>query len=385
MKTSLTYELNGLPDFYRKVLGCYTLAAKNVRNSSLFIINNIKSSYHYNDENKTYIIIENLHQNQKDVLNYVNRAITILNQKKLGKQKNKENSKDTVKLFSYYTNVIDKSTYYQIFDKTLLENALKYKESVSEYKDYTIIHSSVAQSVVHNLCDDFQNGFKALKSHKNGSEGFNGKPQMPKYKDKTEDQSFSISAQGFTDKGQLIKIGKNHVLYQDYNKKLPVLKDLSIPFNDFNLLEFIKRDIAKRGLDKKRGVTYEIAEVRVIAGKHKQLPTVEYVVSFERELKDFFPDIIAKSILLKGKEFFKLKDKDKLEVVKEYFNNDYRADKNNHNSSNSNKDIPYFMSVDLGVVNFATVCYFTENKNTNLVISGKKLKHKIDTLDGRID
>ena len=74
-----------------------------------------------------------------------------------------------------------------------------------------------------------------------------------------------------------------------------------------------------------------------------------------------------------------LKDNDKLTVIKDYFNNDYK------NLNNDSKDVPYFMGLDLGVVNFATVSFYTANRDKNYVISGKTLKSRINNLDIKID
>ena len=87
------------------------------------------------------------------------------------------------------------------------------------------------------------------------------------------------------------------------------------------------------------------------------------------------------------KDFFELKDNLKLNVIKEYFNNDYKNLNNNVNDKdfNSIKDVPYFMGLDLGVVNFATVSFYTANRDKNYVISGKTLKSRIHNLDVKID
>ena len=43
------------------------------------------------------------------------------------------------------------------------------------------------------------------------------------------------------------------------------------------------------------------------------------------------------------------------------------------------------MGLDLGVVNFASVSFYTANRNKNYVISGRTLKSRITQLDNRID
>ena len=83
MKINLTYTINKklIPDFYNEVLSCYGLSAKNIKNSTLFIIKNIFTSYCYNKELKTYTLKENLHQNQLDIISTVNQTIIVLNSK----------------------------------------------------------------------------------------------------------------------------------------------------------------------------------------------------------------------------------------------------------------------------------------------------------------
>ena len=101
MKTNLTYCVNKnlIPDFYYEVLTAYGLSAKNIKNSSLFIIKNIFNSYTFNKELKSYQLKSNLHANQQEVIKLTNQAITILNQKlKIKFDKNQELPEDQRKL-----------------------------------------------------------------------------------------------------------------------------------------------------------------------------------------------------------------------------------------------------------------------------------------------
>ena len=83
MKINLTYTVkkNLIPDFYYEVLSCYGLSAKNIKNSSLFIIKNIFNSYTYNKELNNYQLKDNLHQNQLEIIHTVNQTILNLNAK----------------------------------------------------------------------------------------------------------------------------------------------------------------------------------------------------------------------------------------------------------------------------------------------------------------
>ena len=67
-------------------------------------------------------------------------------------------------------------------------------------------------------------------------------------------------------------------------------------------------------------------------------------------------------------------------MIKDYFNNDYKnlINEQNKTLNNQSKEILYFMGLDLGVVNFAAVSFYTANREKNYVISGKTLKSKIN-------
>lgn len=275
--------------------------------------------------------------------------------------------------FKTYAEIIDKTTYYQILDKSLLENVIKTKEkNKPEFKDYTVVYSHLAQSVLQKLCDEFNHYFKAVKSFSKDKNNFTGNPRQPNYKAKTSAISFDISIQRFTQVGKILFIGNNHKLYHDYDKKNLISKELVDKFNSFNLLEAINQDIKNKDLQG------NVIQIRVIPSKFKQQPKIEYVLSYEKELQGFYPDLLAKSIETKGKDFFKLKDKDKLALIKDYFNHDYVE-------SNPNNATPYFMGIDCGLVNFAAISIFNQDRDLNYVVSGRILKNKIIKIDNKLD
>ena len=416
MKINLTYTVNkkSIPDFYCEVLNCYGLSAKNIKNSTLFIIKNILTSYTYDKDLKTYTLKNNLHQNQLDIISTVNQTISTLNAKLKAKyeqklniynkdkekyekdNKNKEQKEEfTLKepkliQFNEYSQTIDSKTYYQIINKTLLENVIKTKELNNiNYQDYSEVHSHLAQSVVQQVCDEYNYYFKALKEYfltkdKNINQGevngFTGMPKEPQYKAKHSKITFEISKQRFNNDGTVLLIGSKHKLYKDYAKKELINNSIVEKFNSFSLMELINKDLKTKNIHYLQNIeNYEIVGIRVIPGKYKKLPKIEYIISFNKELEGFYPALIKKSQLMYGKDFFELKDKDKLSVIKEYFNNDYK------NLNNKVNNVPYFMGLDLGVVNFAGVSFYTANRDKNYVISGKSLKNRISNLDIKID
>lgn len=413
MKINLTYTVkkNLIPDFYYEVLSCYGLSAKNIKNSTLFIIKNIFNSYTYNKDLNHYQLKDNLHTNQLDILNTVNQTIITLNAKLKSKYNSKLNLFNQLKAehlnsgnkeefkekqpkliqFNQYSSNIDSKTYYQIINKSLLENVIKTKELMNKkFIDYGEVHSHLAQAVVQQVCDEYNYYFKDLKEyfiqHKdktiNNSQSnhFTGLPKEPQYKAKQSKITFEVSKQRFNNNGTVLIIGKNHKLYKDYAKKELLNNHIIEKFNSFNLMEVINNDLKDKNIHYLQHIdNYDIVGIRVIPSKYKKLPKIEYIISFNKELNGFYPALIEKSQQRYNKDFFELKDKDKLSVIKDYFNNDYKK------LTNQSKEIPYFMGLDLGVVNFAAVSFYTANRDKNYVISGKTLKSRISQLDHRID
>ena len=112
--------------------------------------------------------------------------------------------------------------------------------------------------------------------------------------------------------------------------------------------------------------------------KHINIENSFWKSSYEKELKGFYPDLLQKSIETKNKDFFKLKDKEKLSLIKDYFNHDYVK-------VNPNNPIPYFMGIDCGLVNFASISIYNQHRDLNYVVSGRTLKNKIIKIDTKLD
>jgi len=431
MKINLTYTVkkNLIPDFYYEVLSCYGLSAKNIKNSTLFIIKNIFNSYIFNKELNIYTLKHNLHTNQLNILNTVNQTITQLNAKlkskyesklqlyyKAKEEFNKINNKDNKKefkekepkliQFNSYSNEIDSKTYYQIINKSLLENVIKTKENINkEFIDYGEVHSHLAQAVVQQVCDEYNYYFKALKEyfiqHKDKTinndkiNHFTGMPKEPQYKAKHSKITFEISKQRFNNNGTVLLIGNKHKLYKDYAKKELIKPEVTEKFNTFNLMEVINNDLKDKNIHYLQNINnYEVVGIRIIPGQYKKLPKIEYIISFNKELNGFYQALIEKANERYNKDFFELKDNLKLSLIKDYFNNDYKNLNNEQNKKLNNNDdesltkpnnIPYFMGLDLGVVNFACVSFYTANRDKDYVISGKTLKSRVKQLDNRID
>ena len=398
MKINLTYQLNikqlvnanqaiinktiidkkSLED-YLQVLSYYGLAAKNIYNSALFIVNNILTSYEYDKNNHNYKLKNKLHDNQQDIINTVNLAINTINNKRLNKLKNKANNKSKIKkpkplvLLSLYENTITKSVYYQIINKTVLEETIKLKEKHNKvYQDYTLVHSHLAQATIHKLCDNFNNYFKALSAYNKNKNSFNGKPRQPDYLNKKSQLTFEVAAQRFSNQGKILNISKKHRLYTDFEKNNLISKNLIDNFNNINLKELIDRDINSRinKNNNKIPSNYKLALIRVIPGKYQALPRIEYVINFEINPQGIYPVLNKISQSRYNQDLLDLKDPDQLKLIQEYY---------------KTRKLPYFASMDCGMVNFATIGFHDQAKSSGYIVSSRKFYNHIAKLDNKID
>ena len=137
---NLTQEVHAvLPLYVQDIFSCYSLAAKNIRNKTVFCISNIQSAYLYSKETNNYSLKSNLHINEQTMISNANHVISLLNKKSLDKAKSNEDNEKEPKLLKEFSLVIDKNTYFQSVNKTLIENLIKYIEDNGDdkFKDYT--------------------------------------------------------------------------------------------------------------------------------------------------------------------------------------------------------------------------------------------------------
>ena len=347
------------------VLDAYCLSAKNIYNSSLFIINNLFSSYNYNTETCEYEQKTNLHANQKDLITLTNKILNKLNlnhSKKLQLKKEKDPTAETKpRVFKQYTTTISKKTYYHILDKTVLENVLRSSEKEKEIanKDYTITHNHLAQPVLQNVIQTYCNYLNALKAYYKNNTAFTGKPNPPDYLGKNERCGFELFARNISDKGHIIRVLDTHQIYKKFPKKEPLETQEIEAFNNFNWTALINQDITTKNL---KGVlsTIKITPVKY----HKFKVQVEYTLKEEHIPTGFYAELLKLN-----DKFFKLKPSAQLDTIKSYF---------------STVETPEFMSLDLGQLAFATVAYNTTDRMINEVISADELNAKLTKIDNQI-
>ena len=375
---NLTQEVNAtLPLPVQDVFSCYSLAAKNIRNKTVFCISNIQSSYLYNKETNNYSLKDTLHDNEKNIIGKANMVIALLNKKILKKYeiKNKENKElKEPKILKEFTQVIDKNTFFQSINKTLIESLIRENEYDGEanFKDYTIINSVLAQNVVHKVCDDFNHFSKSLIAYFKNKESFKAMPQKPSYKGKNELSSFEVSSLRLNNNGSVLTINKNHKLFFDFKKEKQLTDRKTIDFyNDFDFKTLIQNDINSKKLYEKYSKDLKITLLRVVPILYsKNKFKLQYTISFPMELKGYYSELIQKY-----PDFLKEKDNVKYKLIKNYLQ--------------ENQSIPRFASIDLGHVNMAAIYYFNGLDNIGLgqadIISSKNFTSRINKLDLKID
>ena len=387
---NLTQEVNAiLPLPVQDVFSCYSLASKNIRNKTVFCISNIQSSYLYNKETNNYSLKDTLHDNEKNIIDKANMVISLLNKKILEKYeiKSKENKESKEpkdlkdlkdlkepKILKEFTQVIDKNTFFQSINKTLIESLIRVNENDGkpDFKDYTIINSVLAQNVVHKVCDDFNHFSKSLVAYFKNKEGFKAMPQKPSYKGKNELSSFEVSSLRLNNNGSVLTINKNHKLFFDFKKTKQLTDKKIIDFyNDFDFKTLIQNDIDSKNLYAKYSKDLKITLLRVVPIPYSRNKfKLQYTISFPMELKGHYSELINKY-----PDFLKEKDNIKYKLIKSYLQ--------------SHQSIPGFASIDLGHVNIASIYYFNDLDNIGLgqadIINSKNFISRINKLDLKID
>ena len=373
---TLTQHLHAiLPLEIQSVFQAYMVAAKNIRNKTVFVITNLQSAYSFDKNTQSFKLKEKLHQNQIDIIKIANKIINQLNQQNLIKH-NKNNLTLAVdehkefKPMKLFDSVINKDTYYQAINKTLVEYIIKHQENNSPFKDYTIVNSILAQNTVHKVCDDFNYYYKSLITYYKNPSEFTGKPKKPSYKN--QPCSFEISALRFNQNGSILGINKNHKLYLNFQKSTLVTDKYTELYNHFDLKSLLLKDLAKKPIFKQYS-DISINSVRIIPCQARTANfKVEYTIGFTHSLNHHYLNIFDKV-----PDTNKLKEKDKYKLAKNYFNN------------TNNQSLPHVAGIDLGHVNVCSIYYFTgiENidKNQADVISSKNFVSRINKIDLKLD
>lgn len=145
-----TCEAIELPQEILEIPYAYTASCKNIYNASLCIIKNLANSYdkYVNNQEISYILKANLHQNTLDILNLAYDIVDKLNTKAISNNKEIK--------YHFYEPEISSNAYYQFLNANFISNLLKLKEFNSSYKDYTETPSHIASVAVEIAIQDYK-------------------------------------------------------------------------------------------------------------------------------------------------------------------------------------------------------------------------------------
>ena len=366
IETYLTEEIkqSALPEEFKAVMHSLTIGAGGLKNAVTFLIRNVLFSYNYDKSIDGYVQKENLHENQTQCLDLLNRTIPLLNADRVKKYEKKiaewngldegqkaEKLLPKLNLFLPYEKTITKNTYYQCLNDVLLENAIKLKESASEFKDYTVLPSYVAQAVLQKTAESFKLHFKALSEYSINPEAFNGKPQMPGFLPKGSTCGFELDVSRFSKSGKLMTMKPEYRLYSDNKKTVLLPENIVAKYNDLDVKTML-------GVEK-------FKTVRIVPSKNSSGLKVEVVkvVDINVEESSFLGQIIAKY-----PSFYEKKLKHQNNILREM--------------ARLQPTIKA-MGLDMGMNNVATMAF--TNGDKSLVVTGKQFLKDIAKLDLLMD
>ena len=363
--TYLTEEIkqSALTEEFKAVMHSLIIGAGGLKNAVTFLIRNVLLSYNYDKSIDGYVQKENLHENQTQCLDLLNRTMAFLNADRAKKYKKKiaawnsldeeqktEKTEPKPNLLLPYEKTITKNTYYQCLNDVLLENAIKLKESESEFKDYTVLPSYVAQAVLQKTAESFKIHFKALSEYSKNPESFKGKPQMPGFLPKGSTCGFELDVSRFSKSGKLMTMKHEYRLYSNRNKTGFLSQETIEKYNNLNVKTML-------GIEK-------FKTIRIVPCKNFN-PKVEVVkvINIDIEECSFLGQVLAKY-----PNFYEKKLKHQNDALKEM--------------ARLQPTIKA-MGLDMGMNNVVTMAF--TNGDKSLVVTGKQFLKDMAKLDLLMD
>ena len=353
MISYLTYRLKTkhISAAVEAVADAYMLSAKNVRNSVIFIVNNLLTAYQYQKDTENYVLRDKLYKNQKQIIKAFNQAISAMNGKLASD-----------KQLQKFTREISIKTYHQHLNKSLIERTLKIVEEdkPAAQKAYANTHSYVAQMILQKTVESYKYYYKALSTWFKNPESFTGRPQAPSYSEQNSRSTIEFDISRLTKDGFLARVLDKFTLYRQFPDLKPLTEAEIKAYNQLNFRQLIEDDL------KSRKIKGDVVSIRFVpTNKQSHAVKIEYVVRQNTVAKG------ACAVVEKmNPEFFSLKSKEQLKLVKDYYHN---------------KKLPVIMGVDLGYNNAATLAYSTRDGNTNRVVSSRDFITRINKLDAKTD
>ena len=266
------------------------LQVKNIKNQTVFVINNVITSYEQN------VLKDDLHDNQLLILSNADLMSQAINGRRITKSETilsdfiasnpgEIKEEDLPKPAALIREFTEDRTAWQILNNTLLENIVHGTESPKEnsLNAYSSIPAKIAQSVIKNILSDYSSYFASLKSYNLNSTNFTGRPQRPsKYLAQNELSTFEISLQKIDETRHFPKLTKE-IIYTDYAMTKPLSDEAKEAWNQLDIMagiEKIKERTAHCNVLSKEAIPVTI---RVSFPNDK--PCIEVVFRWETEIK----------------------------------------------------------------------------------------------------
>ena len=160
---------------WEKAALALTHEAKNLYNTVTFLIRQISSAYR-REETGVYVRIEQLHPNQSEVLDSFNRAISTVNDKRLGK--------DDPRFLPTLEERIAVSPLSLALDVTLLDNVARGWADHDGDVVYRRLPAACAQQVVRSAIDAWKGSLSSIRDWAKKPARYTGRPQLPNFKHK---------------------------------------------------------------------------------------------------------------------------------------------------------------------------------------------------------
>jgi putative transposase len=338
-----------------RVCNALTHQTKNLYNTGLYAIRQVMTAYDRDTETGIYTLRGDLHEEQRTVLEHLNRVITRINQdrvddhpRKVSKARTKFESdpKNEGRVFDppkpkillLLGERMETNPVFPVVDDTVLDNYLKTRPDETGQIVYRRLPAAMAQQARYRLQETIKGYWSVLKRYNADPTGMTGRPAMPGYLDRNDRFVAEIP-------------------FVTIRQGLPALSERDIP--DWELEgSFLDRDMLEAfdGVDIRAEVARVLKAREMVNATPQHLRIVplrrgvrwEVVVRIEKTIP---ADSFMGRLLTDHREVL---DGKKDKQRREWIENRLRG---------LPKDrLPRIAGIDLGLTNIATVAYSTGDR-----------------------
>lgn len=380
------------------------LVSKNLSNSTVFLINQVLSSYSFDEASKLYQRQGKLHDNQQKVLDFINAALAEINTEQSAKRAAKIAKEKAVPVESsgdacqptnkqrkptapfvpllLYSAYVAKKTLYQILNNVVLQGLVKRWSAAQAHdaglqvSDYELLPGAVAQSVIFAVKDSYTYYFDALAVYTVNPAGFTGRPRAPGYLPPNGTKTVGLDM-AYLASGKLIGLKNGGQMYTNYAKTSFLDAEALAAYAAVDISDWTSSVKKVNGYPEDA----EACQLRLVC-KGRQCTKVEIVFTIPNHVEQhsFLGEIIgsAKTAGYYGRTTKSLltvmtgKQKQKVVcLVDEQLQKMARK--------------PVIAGCDLGLSNFATLSFAGHTPLRGMVISGKQFNTRMAQFGRKTD